>query len=102
MRYLGIAPDGEIVPSTRMKGSALHAPVGELPQGRPRQELPLEAYEKELGNLPQYIYLGDAGLDSKFGWASQGFIEDPKDELRAATSRRRCSAWVATRRWVRR
>ncbi len=45
----------------------------------------LEAYEKELGHLPQYHYLGDRGLDNKFGWAIQGFVEDRGGELRVAT-----------------
>jgi len=45
----------------------------------------LEGYAKELGSLPSYHYLGDKGLDNKFGWALQGFIENPAGELRAAT-----------------
>ena len=45
----------------------------------------LEGYAKELGQLPQYVYLDDKGLDNGFGWAIQGFIENAQGELRTIT-----------------
>ena len=85
VRYLGIAPDGEIVPSTRMKEVRYMRKWVSYRKVVYERNYQLEAFEKELGNLPQYIYLGDKGLDNKFGWAVQGFIEDSRGELRAAT-----------------
>jgi hypothetical protein len=85
VRYLGIAPNGDIVPSTRMKEVRYmrkwvdyNKPV----YARYYQE---EAFSKELGRLPNYIYLGDWGLDNGFGWSIQGFIEDARGELRELT-----------------
>ena len=85
VRYLGITPDGEIVPSRRMKEVRYMRKWVGYRKSVYERNYQLEAFEKELGNLPQYIHLGDAGLDNKFGWALQGFIEDPRGQLRAAT-----------------
>ena len=85
VRYLGITPDGEIVPSTRMKEVRYMRKWVSYRKVVYDRNYQLEAFEKELGNLPQYIHLGDKGLDNKFGWAVQGFIEDSRGELRAAT-----------------
>ena len=85
VRYLGIAEDGEIGVSRRMKEVRyMRKWVAYRKQVYARQ-YELEAHEKELGNMPQYAHLGDRGLDSKFGWSLQGFIEDGRGELRAAT-----------------
>jgi hypothetical protein len=85
VRYLGVAPNGDIVPSTRIKEVRYmrkwvdyNKPV----YARYYQE---EAFSKELGRLPGYIYLGDWGLDNGFGWSIQGFIEDARGELRELT-----------------
>jgi hypothetical protein len=45
----------------------------------------LEANDKEAGNLPAYVDLGQHGLDNGNGWALHGFIEDRKGRLRAMT-----------------
>jgi hypothetical protein len=85
VRYLGFAPDGEIVPSARMKEVRYmrkHVAYRKSIYARGYQ---LEAFAKELGNLPSYTYLGDYGLDNGFGWAIQGFIEDRRGELRSLT-----------------
>ena len=85
VRYLGIAPDGRIGPSRRIKEVRYMrkwVPYRKVVYARNYQ---LEGFEKELGQLPQYIYLGDHGLDNKFGWSVQGFIEDLEGRLRAAT-----------------
>jgi hypothetical protein len=85
VRYLGFAPDGEIVPAARMKEVRYmrkHVAYRKSIYARGYQ---LEAFAKELGNLPSYAYLGDYGLDNGFGWAIQGFIEDRRGELRSLT-----------------
>ena len=41
--------------------------------------------EKEAGNLPSYLDLGQYGLDNGNGWAIHGFIEDRKGRLRSLT-----------------
>ena len=85
VRYLGISPDGEIEPSKRMKEVRYMRKWVAYRKSAYRRYYQLEGFEKELGNLPSYHYLGDKGLDNKFGWALQGFIEDVQGELRAAT-----------------
>jgi hypothetical protein len=85
VRYLGIAADGAIRPSTRIKEvrymrkwKAYRKPVY-------ARHYDLEAFEKEAGNLPGYQNLGHYGLDNGMGWAIYGFIEDRKGRLRAGT-----------------
>jgi len=45
----------------------------------------LEGYEKEAGNYPGYMSIGDWGLDNGNGWAISGFIEDRRGRLRVYT-----------------
>lgn len=85
VRYLGIAEDGEIGSSRRMKEVRYMRKWVPYSKQVYARQYELEAFEKELGNMPQYAYLGDRGLDNKFGWSLQGFIEDHRGELRAAT-----------------
>ena len=44
-----------------------------------------EHQEKEDGNLPRQVFLGDLGLDNGFGWLVSGFIEDANGDLRPQT-----------------
>ena len=85
VRYLGIGPNGDIAPSRRMKEVRYMRKWVEYRKVMYERLYQLEAFEKELGNLPRYQLLGDHGLDGKFGWALQGFIEDGAGALRAAT-----------------
>ena len=85
VRYLGIGPDGRIGPSKRMKEVRYMRKWVAYRKVVYARAYQLEAFEKELGHLPQYIHLGDHGLDNKFGWSVQGFIENRRGELRAAT-----------------
>ena len=85
LRYLGISPDGEIGPSTRIKEVRYMKKWVAYRKQVYARVYQLEGYEKELGHLPSYQYLGDKGLDNKFGWSIQGFIENPQGALRAAT-----------------
>ena len=42
----------------------------------------LEAKEKHLGNLPLTVYIGERGIDNRFGWTLNAYIEDQHGELR--------------------
>lgn len=85
VRYLGFAADGEIIPSARIKEVRYMHKRTAYRKSVYHRNYQLEAIEKELGNLPQYTRLGDYGLDNKFGWAIQGFVEDAAGDLRPAT-----------------
>ena len=85
VRYLGIGHQGEITPSTRLKEVRYMRKWAAYRHSVYERNYELEAFEKELGNLPQYHLLGDHGLDNKFGWAIHGFIENQSGELRSAT-----------------
>lgn len=85
VRYLGIGEDGEIGVSARMKEVRYMRKWVDYVKPAYARYYQEEAFAKELGNLPQYIHLGDRGLDNGFGWSIQGFIEDVDGELRALT-----------------
>lgn len=85
VRYIGTNDEGEIGISTRMKEVRYMLKAAALAKPLYRRHYQLEGYAKEVGQLPQYIYLGDHGLDNGFGWAIHGFIEDRSGELRAVT-----------------
>jgi hypothetical protein len=85
VRYLGFDAAGRIVPSTRMKEVRYMRKWVAYRKSVYARGYQLEAFAKELGNLPSYTYLGDHGLDNGFGWALHGFIEDRDGELRSLT-----------------
>lgn len=85
VRYVGIAEDGHIGPSTRMKEVRYSKKAKAYSKPMYARKYELEAMEKERGNLPAYYDLGHHGLDNGNGWALHGFIEDRKGRLRAMT-----------------
>jgi hypothetical protein len=85
VRYVGIAEDGHIGPSTRMKEVRYSKKAKAYSKPMYARKYELEAMEKERGNLPAYYDLGHNGLDNGNGWALHGFIEDRKGRLRAMT-----------------
>ena len=85
VRYLGVSDSGEIFPSTRMKEVRYMRKWKRYPKVVYQRQYQLEAFAKEIGQLPQYAHLGDYGLDNGFGWSLQGFIEDSHGQLRTAT-----------------
>lgn len=85
VRYLGFDENDEITLSKRMKEVRYMKKLVAYRKSIYKRQYQLEAYEKELGHLPQYAFLGDYGLDNGYGWAIHGFIEDRKGELRAVT-----------------
>ena len=85
VRYVGVGEDKSIGVSTRMKEVRYSRKAKAYPKGVYGRQYDLEAMEKEAGNLPSYVDLGQHGLDNGNGWAIQGFIEDRKGRLRALT-----------------
>jgi hypothetical protein len=85
VRYVGIAENGHIGPSTRMKEVRYSRKAKAYSKPMYARKYELEAMEKERGNLPAYYDLGHHGLDNGNGWALHGFIEDRKGKLRAMT-----------------
>ena len=85
VRYLGFDEDHRIVPSRRIKEIRYMRKWKTYSRLVYARHYELEGFEKEIGNLPGYAYLGDHGLDNGFGWSLQGFIENRKGELRVAT-----------------
>jgi hypothetical protein len=85
VRYLGIASNGDIVPSTRMKEVRYMKKWKDFVKPVYARRYQEEAYDKEAGNLPGYQNLGDWGLDNGSGWSIQSFIEDARGRLRVST-----------------
>ena len=85
VRYLGIADNGEIGVSTRMKEVRYMKKWRAYSKPVYARRYQLEGFEKEAGNLPGYQNLGEYGLDNGNGWAIHGFIEDRAGRLRAST-----------------
>ncbi|MEJ8566006.1 hypothetical protein [Elongatibacter sediminis] len=85
VRYVGIAEDGTIGPSRRMKEVRYMRKHYVLPHFSLYNAYLEEGYAKEAGYLPGYIDQGPHGLDNEMGWLIQGFIEDRRGRLRAST-----------------
>ncbi len=84
VRYLGIEGN-DIGISTRMKELRYMKKWQAYPKGFYARRYELEAFEKEVGNLPGYTSAGDYGLDNGCGWSLIGFIEDANGHLRKNT-----------------
>ncbi len=85
VRYVGVGKDGKIGVSTRMKEVRYMWKVKPYVKSMYGRKYQLEANEKEAGNLPGYVSIGQHGLDNGNGWAISGFIEDRKGSLRFLT-----------------
>jgi hypothetical protein len=85
VRYVGVGKDGKIGVSTRMKEVRYMWKVKPYVKSMYGRKYQLEANEKEAGNLPYYVSIGQHGLDNGNGWAISGFIEDRKGSLRFLT-----------------
>jgi hypothetical protein len=85
VRYLGFTPDGSVVPSRRMKEVRYLRKWRYYPKATYARTYELERYAKDSGALPQYLPIGDHGLDNGYGWSVQGFIEDAGGALRTLT-----------------
>ncbi|MEL7186898.1 MAG: hypothetical protein AAFN50_10775 [Pseudomonadota bacterium] len=85
VRYVGLDENGNIIPSTRLKEVRYMKKAVAYRKAVYHRGYQLEGYAKEIGQLPQYQFLGDHGMDNGFGWAIHGFIEDRRGDLRAVT-----------------
>jgi hypothetical protein len=85
VRYLGLDQQGRVGISTRMKEVRYMWKAKGYSKPMYARKYQMEAQEKEAGNLPAYVSLGQHGLDNGNGWAIQGFIEDRKGRLRFLT-----------------
>ena len=85
VRYVGIGKQGDIVNSTRIKEVRYMRRwlASDLAQLKMWYEA--ERIEKDKGELPAYINLGQRGLGTRMGWQIAGFIEDAAGRLRANT-----------------
>ncbi|MBQ4850368.1 hypothetical protein [Pseudoalteromonas sp. MMG012] len=82
VRYIGVNDNGTIFNAPRMK----EVRYMKKHNFKSKQELATsyyrEAKEKAFENLPQTLYLGDAGINNSFGWTINGYIEDGQGKLR--------------------
>lgn len=85
VRYVGIDKDGTIGVSTRMKELRYMRKSRIYSKSVYARRYQEESFEKDAGNLPGYISLGQNGLDNGSGWALQGFIENVNGRLRTLT-----------------
>lgn len=85
VRYLGFDKEGGIKVSTRMKEVRYMKKWKAYSKGALARYYEEEAFDKEAGHLPGYTNLGGYGLDNDMGWSVQGFMENSKGRLRAAS-----------------
>ena len=85
VRYVGVDTDDTIRVSTRMKEVRYMQKAKSYAKPIYARRYQEEGFEKDAGNLPGYIHLGDQGFDNGSGWAIQGFIENSQGRLRAMT-----------------
>jgi len=85
VRYVGVGENDEIGVSTRMKEVRYSRKVKAYSKPMYARKYELEGQEKDAGNLPFYLDLGQYGIDNGNGWALHGFIENRKGRLRAMT-----------------
>jgi hypothetical protein len=85
VRYVGVAADGSITASRRMKEVRYMRRWIPSTRAQLKQGYANEAVEKNKGELPAYLNFGDEGLATRMGWQLSGFIEDRNGRLRANT-----------------
>lgn len=85
VRYVGIGDDGDIGVSTRMKEVRYLKKARAANKAVYARRYEEEGYDKDAGNLPNFVDIDDWGIDNGSGWAVQGFIENAKGRLRALT-----------------
>jgi hypothetical protein len=85
VRYVGVAADGSTGPSRRMKELRYMRRWLDSDAGQLRRGYEMENAEKERGELPAFVNMGQGGLASPMGWQLSGFIEGPDGRLRADT-----------------
>lgn len=82
VRYVGVDNDGDIFVPKRMKEVRYMKKHQLKSRVALRSAYFLEAKEKHLGNLPLTVYIGERGIDNRFGWTLNAYIEDQHGQLR--------------------
>jgi hypothetical protein len=89
VRYIGAKANGEIYNAPRMKELRYMIKAQsyeDASRSMTKENLAilyeLENLEKSQGWLPSYTSLGEKGINNKYGWWIQGFIEDASGALR--------------------
>lgn len=85
VRYIGVDEHGEIYVPPRMKELRYMYKMRLFTPAELASLYGNEHQEKLEGMLPNYVNLGDRGLDNGFGWLVLGFIEDADGRLRPQT-----------------
>ncbi|WP_051361790.1 hypothetical protein [Solimonas soli] len=87
VRYLDVAADGSVVPAPRMKELRYSRKLRWVSYSALRNQAIIETKEAALSPDEPEQYFGDPerGMQSKLGWAYQGFIEDARGRLRPQT-----------------
>lgn len=85
VRYVGVGANGEIYNAPRMKEVRYMRRWLESTPAQLKVWYEAEHAEKDKGELPAYINLGQRGLGTPMGWQIAGFIEDKHGELRFNT-----------------
>ena len=82
VRYVGVDEQGNIYNAPRMKEVRYMVKYRYMSKRLLGVAFDEEYQDKYEGNLPRVPWLGDRGIDNKFGWWMQGFIEDEHGDLR--------------------
>ncbi|MBD2858163.1 hypothetical protein IB286_04015 [Spongiibacter sp. KMU-158] len=82
VRYVGSNIQGDIFIPKRMKELRYMKKIRTMSKQEFRNRYARERKEKFLGEIPNYVNLGDRGIDNGMGWLVQGFIEDQEGALR--------------------
>ncbi|HET8710253.1 MAG TPA: hypothetical protein VFM32_02670 [Spongiibacteraceae bacterium] len=85
VRYIGVAQDGGIHNASRMKEVRYMKRFQRSDSHQLELWYKAEINERETGELPSFINLGQRGLGTPMGWELAGFIEDRNGRLRANT-----------------
>lgn len=82
VRYVGVGDQGEIYNAPRMKEVRYMRKNKFLSAAHLKGSYFLEAKEKHLEQMPQTVDLGKRGIDNRFGWTINAYIEDKNGALR--------------------
>lgn len=85
VRYVGTDDEGNIFVPQRMKELRYMRKLKVLEQHDVNSRYARERKEKNMGKLPDFVSLGEKGMENGMGWILQGFIEDYDGALRPQT-----------------
>lgn len=82
VRYIAIDKNGKPFNAPRMKEVRYMKKLSYKSKNLLSTAYYREAKEKDEGNMPKTVHIGDRGIDNGFGWVINGYIEDGSGELR--------------------